>query len=204
MPVQIQGKSYKTVVERVNEFRGDEGFSEFGIETKIIKFDDPDCIIRAVIKDQAGRIVATGLAHEVRGSTNVNKTSHVENCETSAIGRALAALGFGGTEYASGDEVGTAVINQAVQGATEVLIRLINALMMNHRSVMAIKQGINDGDLSTAAEEWFVLPEDVKTALWVAPSKGGVFSTDELKIMKSSEFRVAYYGVSDESNTAEA
>lgn len=198
MTVLIHGKEYKTVVERVNEFRADEKFQHCSIETEIIKFEDPDCIIRAVIKENSnGTILATGHAHEVKDSTNINKTSHVENCETSAIGRALAALGFAGTEYASGDEVGTAVINQAVKEATDKLKRLINALMLHQKSVMAIKIGIADGDLSTAAEEWFSLPEDVKTDLWVAPTKGGVFSTEETETIKSSEFRIAHYGVEE-------
>lgn len=42
--------------------------------------------------------IATGHAEEVRGAGNVNRTSHVENCETSAVGRALANAGMAGTD----------------------------------------------------------------------------------------------------------
>lgn len=63
-------------------------------------------------------------------------------------------------------------------------------------SIEAIKTGIALGDLSRAAEEWFVLTEDVQRALWRAPTKGGKFTTDELKTMKSTEFREAYFGAS--------
>ena len=44
-------------------------------------------------------LIATGYAEEVRGAGNVNRTSHVENCETSAIGRALANCGYAGSDY---------------------------------------------------------------------------------------------------------
>jgi hypothetical protein len=58
-------------------------------------------------------VLATGYAEERRDSTTINKTSALENCETSAIGRALAAYGYAGTEYASADEVAQAVRQQS-------------------------------------------------------------------------------------------
>ena len=194
MTIQIHGKSYKTVVERVNEFRSEESYSGWSIETDILRFEGVDCIIKATIKNPDGKIAATGLAHEVQGSTNINKTSHVENCETSAIGRALAALGLAGTEYASGDEVGTAVINQAVKEALDKSKKLLDAVMQYHSSVMAIKEGVATGELSTAAEEWFTLDDEVKAALWLAPTSGGCFTTKERDAIKSTAFRQAYYG----------
>jgi hypothetical protein len=45
-----------------------------------------------------GEIIATGWAEEVRGQGNVNRTSHVENCETGAVGRALANAGYAGSD----------------------------------------------------------------------------------------------------------
>lgn len=61
-------------------------------------------------------------------------------------------------------------------------------------SIDAIYAGIESGDYSTASEEWFTLPKHVQTGLWVATSKGGAFSTKEREIMKTAEFRQAYYG----------
>lgn len=58
-------------------------------------------------------------------------------------------------------------------------------------TIKAIQRGIADGDLSTAHEAWSELTDDEKKSLWVAPSKGGVFSTEERKIMQSTEFRAA-------------
>ena len=57
-----------------------------------------------------------------------------------------------------------------------------------------ITESLNEGDLSTAAEAWFELSEEEKHGLWVAPTKGGPFSTEHREIMKSPEFRQAYYG----------
>jgi hypothetical protein len=198
MPVKIHGKEYTTVVERINDFRNDERFEGWAIETDIISSDIENCIIKATIKDSTGKIVGTGLAHEVQGSTNINKFSHVENCETSAIGRALANIGKAGTEYASANEVSDAIIKQKVEEATDKLRELVSAVLSNHSSIVAIKEGIAMGNLSEAAEEWFTLEDVVKSSLWIAPSKGGVFTTREREVIKSSEFRIAHYGESDE------
>lgn len=198
MPVKIHGKEYTTVVERINDFRNDERFEGWSIETDIISSDIENCIIKATIKDSTGKIVGTGLAHEVQGSTNINKTSHVENCETSAIGRALANIGKAGTEYASANEVSDAIINQKVEEATEKLRGLVSAVLSSHSSIVAIKEGIALDNLSEAAEEWFTLEDDIKASLWIAPSKGGVFTTREREVIKSSEFRMAHFGGSDE------
>ena len=198
MPVKIHGKEYTTVVERINDFRNDERFEGWSIETDIISSDIENCIIKATIKDSTGKIVGTGLAHEVQGSTNINKTSHVENCETSAIGRALANIGKAGTEYASANEVSDAIINQKVEEATEKLRGLVSAVLSNHSSIVAIKEGIALDNLSEAAEEWFTLEDDIKASLWIAPSKGGVFTTKERDVMKTTAFKQAYYGGSDE------
>jgi len=108
--IKIHGKEYKTVALRVNEFR--EKFSqEYGIETDLINSSDL-VIVKATIKDEKGFVVASGYAEEVRGSTMINKTSALENCETSAIGRALACFGFAGEEYASANEVQSAIHQQ--------------------------------------------------------------------------------------------
>lgn len=60
-------------------------------------------------------------------------------------------------------------------------------------SVDAIRNGLSGEDWSEAAEEWFTLPKHVQEGLWVAKSKGGAFTTKEREIMKTAEFRKAYY-----------
>lgn len=61
-------------------------------------------------------------------------------------------------------------------------------------SITAIQEGIANGELGIAAEAWAELSDEQKHAIWVAPSKGGPFTTHEREIMKSTEFRQAHYG----------
>jgi len=189
MPVNIHGKEYHTVAERVHAFR--ETAPDLTIETEIVRWEGDDVVVKASISDN-GKLIATGLAHEVRGSTNINKTSHVENCETSAIGRALAAFGLAGTEYATADEVANAIAQQQEKEINELLIENTQTMLRFAESILAIKAGIALNDYSTAAEEWFCLSDEDKATLWKAPSKGGPFTTQEREIMKSTEFREAY------------
>ena len=108
--VNIRGREYTTVAKRVQDFR--ERHPEWTLQTDIIH-RDVDCVVmRATISDELGRVRANGHAEEYRKASEINRTSALENCETSAIGRALAALGFGGTEFASADEVARAVSGQ--------------------------------------------------------------------------------------------
>lgn len=108
--VNIHGKEYQTVAHRVNKFRAD--YTGHSIMTEIIESNDKAVIMKASITDENNYVIATGHAEEVRGSTNINKTSALENCETSAIGRALACFGLLGTEFASADEVQHAITNK--------------------------------------------------------------------------------------------
>ena len=101
---QKGGKQYTQVQDRVVSFRKIYGF-EYGIETKLIKDEGNMILIQAIITDSMNRVIGSGLAEEVRGSSNVNKTSAIENGETSAIGRALASCGLHGGEYASIQEL---------------------------------------------------------------------------------------------------
>lgn len=110
--VNIHGKEYKTVAKRVDEFR-DLYKQDYSIETEIVSADELIVVMKASIKTKDGFIIATGHAEEVRTASMINKTSALENCETSAIGRALASFGLAGTEFASANEVQQAIANQA-------------------------------------------------------------------------------------------
>ena len=113
--IMIHNRPYKTVAKRVEEFRAqykiDDGWS---IETaREDDREDPNVIVFvARIVDPAGKVVAVGHAEERRDANKINRTSALEVCETSAIGRALASAGYAGSEYASADEVINAIAQQ--------------------------------------------------------------------------------------------
>lgn len=104
---------YETVAERVKKFRATYPVDSGWQLLTEVEFPKDDLVLcRAKIIDPNGRVIATGTAEETRGSTYINKTSAVENAETSAIGRALFAAGFGGGEFCSADELMTALKRQ--------------------------------------------------------------------------------------------
>lgn len=114
--ILIQGKPYVTVAERLKAFR--EEFEEYTLETELVSVDNVSALIRAVIKDPSGRIIATGTAFERADNKRsmVNATSHVENCETSAWGRALGNFGIGiDHSVATADEVQNAARKPAYE-----------------------------------------------------------------------------------------
>lgn len=111
--IKIKGQDYVQVSERVRHFRTSEEYKGWAIETEWLRIDEDVAIARAIIKDSQGIIKSMGTAMEKREErkegekAKVNETSHVENCETSAIGRALGILGIGiaGGEVASYEEI---------------------------------------------------------------------------------------------------
>ena len=108
--VDIKGKQYIMVNERIKEFRKQHPNGQ--ILTQVLANADGQVMFQAkVIVDDV--LVATGHAYEKEGSSFINKTSYIENCETSAIGRALGMYGIGiDTSLASADEVANAVTQQ--------------------------------------------------------------------------------------------
>lgn len=118
MSVNIHGKQYRTVAERINLFYERFGKMHTQIITEIVKDDGNIIQIKATInvdsrdKDDSVSLLGTGYAEEDRSKGRINSTSALENCETSAIGRALASIGLGGEEYASANEVENARYQQ--------------------------------------------------------------------------------------------
>jgi len=115
MPVTIHGREYLTVAERVNAIHADHK-GDISITTEIVEFTNEIALFKAIVtirhKDSTPAIF-TGHAFERADASRINQTSHLEVCETSAIGRALASAGRAGSEFASADEVANAVAQQS-------------------------------------------------------------------------------------------
>jgi len=109
--VNIKGKLYTTVATRVEIFRRRMG-TLASITTNIVSIDDHKVVVKAEISVN-DKVISSDYAEEYRGDGYINKTSALENCCTSAIGRALAALGVIGGEYATSNEVDNAINNKA-------------------------------------------------------------------------------------------
>lgn len=106
-----KGKDYIEVNQRIKAFR--MLFPMGKILTELVSNEDGICIFRALVEDENGNLLGTGTAYEKENSTFINKTSYIENCETSAVGRALAMLGIGiDASVASKEEVENAKLNQ--------------------------------------------------------------------------------------------
>ena len=109
--IDVKGKNYVEVNQRIKGFR--MLYPEGSIQTEILSNVDGVVLMKASIIDDKGVLLGTGHAFEKESSSYINKTSYIENCETSAVGRALAMCGIGiDTSIRSAEEVENAINNQ--------------------------------------------------------------------------------------------
>ena len=114
--VPIHGKEYVLGSTKIALARQALG-SELDIVTKVIQQDDKQVMMQADIYI-SGKHIATGTAQEFRAASRINQTSYVENCETSAVARALSMCGLTNDSIASAEEVGIAIANQSKELTT--------------------------------------------------------------------------------------
>jgi hypothetical protein len=111
--INIKGKEYVTVNERLIHFRTNKNYQDWQIHEDVISVDSEGGIFKVTICDSNGVVRAQAHAQEDRDSSYINKTSFLENGFTSALGRALGYLGIGiDASIASADEVDMAVKKQ--------------------------------------------------------------------------------------------
>ena len=113
----IKGKEYAEVNQRIKAFR--MLYPEGCIHTEMLSNEDGVCVFKAMVYGSGDptvqSLLGTGHAYEKETSSYINKTSYIENCETSAVGRALGMAGFGiDTSVASYEEVANAIQNQEI------------------------------------------------------------------------------------------
>ena len=119
--MDFRGRKYLTVAARVEIARRNFG-GRIGITTEPVQIGTvkgEPIVFKATITNDSGFVLATGHSWEVIGVGHVNATSALENAETSAIGRALAALGIHGGEYASANELRDKPENPTVKALSD-------------------------------------------------------------------------------------
>ena len=110
----IKGKDYAEVNQRIKVFR--MLYPNGSIQTNIESLENGVVVMKAIVKDEEEHILGTGYAYEKESSSFINKTSYIENCETSAVGRALGMIGIGiDTSVASYEEVANAIEQQQAE-----------------------------------------------------------------------------------------
>ena len=114
--VDIKGKPYAEVNKRIIAFR--KLMPNGLILPNIISDDDGRVLMSCEIYDEYNRLLAKAHSYENENVGFINKTSYIENCETSVIGRALGLCGFGiDNSVASAEEVDVAIQKQDLMKA---------------------------------------------------------------------------------------
>jgi len=112
---EIVEKNYSELTGDIFKHKKDDNdkiISSTKVGVKVSKVLD-SIIIKCVIRNKDGNVVSSGYAQEEKATGFVNETSFVENCETSAVGRALGFLGIGIKDsIASADELVVAISKQ--------------------------------------------------------------------------------------------
>ena len=141
--INIHGKNYVEVNERIKYFR--ENYKGWSLTTEFVELKENSCTLKGVIKDENDRVIAEGSAQEIKGSSHINKTSFLENCETSAWGRALGNLGIGiDTSIASAFEVNNAIKQQETKTKTKE--------KLNDSKYQAMIVALGDGKIDVVKE----------------------------------------------------
>ena len=132
--IDIRGKEYAEVPQRVAAFR--KLFPNGSLTSEIVHLADGMVVIKATACDENGNVLATGHAYEKENSTFINRTSYIENAETSAWGRCLSAISLGSDKsMASAEEVLNAQKQQLVMDEEEKRAKLKELLQETESDV---------------------------------------------------------------------
>ena len=167
---EIKGKDYAEVNQRIKAFR--MVYPNGAIIPELISDEDGICKFKATIMDDNGDVIGVAHAYEKENSTFINKTSYIENCETSAVGRALGMCGFGiDTSVASAEEVQNAIANQDNQQKPQKSVAKKEQVMITEQQKEIIKK--------------IYTPEEIKEYLQDTVEKKKL---SELTLVEASDF----------------
>ena len=146
--INIKGKQYVEVNERLKYFRAN--FKDYSLTSEITHIDSSMCVVKAEIVSPDGRVVASGHAHEIQSSNYINKTSFVENCETSSWGRCLGNFGIGiDSSVASADEV-----KMAIDKSNIITPKSKELKLMTVKIFESMIKAIDEGKSDLVRERW--------------------------------------------------
>ena len=165
--ISIHGKDYATVALRLAVLRRNLG-ARAKIETEIVSIDETTVVCKATVSIN-GTVIATGLAEEKRTASRINQTSALENCESSAVGRALAFCGITNDSIASAEEVAAAIEQQSkeIQQALKDLEAVSHAgnfqqWLTNNKSMLANLKAQNPVSYQGFMEKFTVIKNQLK------------------------------------------
>jgi len=183
--VDIHGTEYTMIAARLRMFR--EEHPDWTVMTEFTSDENDRVVVKATIANPEQHVIANGHAEEVRGSTNINSTSALENCETSAVGRALAFVSgeYAGNAIRSADEMADAIKQQNEKQLFAGFAKTTAANERNHPSLVAVRGFLAEENFDAARECWNEIEHDDQRAIWVATTKGGWLTTKERHQMKT-------------------
>jgi len=201
------------VIEKTKSVKGKDGKERYSfaplddIVTKVsplLKKNGLSYTIKADFRE--GQVTAKCEVHHTAGhsetsefSVPIEKEAYMNEAQKSGSAMSYAKRyafcnAFGiltGDKDDDGQSLGDGV---SLQDVYRRQAKLTKTIMEYYPSIMAIKDAIALKEYAKGAEAWFELSDEVKMALWVAPTKGGPFTTEERDVMKQDEWRQAYYG----------
>lgn len=197
--IDVKGKQYAQVNQRVKAFR--TLYPEGTIKTDILSMDNGVVVIRAEIFN-GDKLLASGTAYEKEGSSQVNSTSYIENCETSAVGRALGMCGLGiDVSIASADEVSNAIHQQEVEEKKKEKEKKDKAMPTIMR-IAEIKHSFENAQSPEVCKGlWQILTTGEKNSQQVQDAKILAKNRLGLALTADEEWRLAQLG--EKKNTTE-
>jgi hypothetical protein len=202
----IKGKFYTTVDKRLQTFRKHFG-ADARVSTEVIHHDLERVVVKASVSvyvNETWSEIGNDFAEEFRASGMVNKTSALENCCTSAIGRALASCGLGGGEYASGFEVDNAInrkpsapVQKTQPALAEIIDNIEGALWTSKLKVINTKSGFlyrNHQDDTVVAD---ATPVNYIQSLRTAMTDASEEERKSIFKINSQEIERAYLSIED-------
>lgn len=169
--------------------------------------------IKAEFKEEG--IIASCVAHHVMGHSEessfaipIEKEAFMNDAQKSGSALTYAKRyafcnAFGIMTGDQDDDAQSTGPGKSIEDMYRKFSYLMAAVLKHYDAIMLIKDCIAKGDYASGAETWFQLDNDVKQSIWAAPTKGGPFTSEEREIIKTKEWREAYYGKEVESKEEE-